>query len=639
MVLSMTLKKLSNKPLFSIVKTTKIVAFIGCLYFHFIGNSYAAITAWQEDINKASLVRLVGSFYQDDSKVGQKKLIIGLQFKLGNGWKIYGQSQDGGEMSPTFDLRASKNYLSHNIVWPQPIIEQEKIGDEIIKYATYHNEIILPIEVETAYQKGLTEMNVKVEYGICNNVCIPANHEFTLNLDEVPSLDELKLIQKFYPKRILPSDQLDVISNEVFSNKSGQLQETSLTLILALLFAFIGGAILNIMPCVLPVLSIKLMMIINKSNAKIKRIRLSFIYTVFGIIFCFMLLAALACIIKITSDISGWGLQFQNPYFLIFLIVVLTLFIANVLGRFEINFSYVLANILNQKVSLEGQRKRNIFFPNFLSGVLAVMLSTPCSAPFLGSAISFALTGSVTIIILIFFFIALGFALPYLLLIMSPQLVYLLPKPGNWMLLIKKIMAVFLTLTVIWLIYILSHHIGDSLTYLVLAAALLILAAFYTQNKLLKVSLITFVIIALFFIPTLAKVTYTPSSNLKTHNQLWQKFDEAQLENLVNSGKTIIVDVTADWCLTCKLNKAQVLNNKEVLNKIMAEDIILMRADITKPDARVMKYLSKKGRFAIPFNAVYGPYAKNGLVTNELLTKKELLELITKASHGRTLDE
>jgi suppressor for copper-sensitivity B len=237
--------------------------------------------------------------------------------------------------------------------------------------------------------------------------------------------------------------------------------------------------------CVLPVLSIKLISVIKHSDAPIARIRFAFLATICGILSCFFAFALLAAIIKFTGNSLGWGLQFQNPYFLISLIVILVLFLGNLLGFFEINFNQFLSTILNKKIT-EGEDKKNIFIPNFLSGVLAVMLATPCSAPFLGSAISFALTQNFAVIFLIFLFIGFGFSLPYIILIASPKLFYLLPKPGNWMVQIKQVLAGLFAATVIWLVYVLSHIIGSFPAFLAGALAITLLAAIKIRSEFLK---------------------------------------------------------------------------------------------------------------------------------------------------------
>ena len=258
-----------------------------------------------------------------------------------------------------------------------------------------------------------------------------------------------------------------------------------MTLIYAVMLAIFGGAILNIMPCVLPILSIKLISIIKHSGNEIKKIKLSFLFTTIGILSCFIVLASLASFIKFSGNSLGWGLQFQNPYFLIFLIVILMLMIANLLGLFEVYFSQILATILNKKITQE-EAKRSVFLANFLSGVLAVLLATPCSAPFLGAAISFALTQNYLIIFIIFLSIGIGFALPYIILFFAPQLVSFLPKPGEWIGKIKQLMAGLLAATAMWLIYVLAHNIGTFPAFLAGALGATILSCFKIKRSFLK---------------------------------------------------------------------------------------------------------------------------------------------------------
>jgi suppressor for copper-sensitivity B len=392
--------------------------------------------------------------------------------------------------------------------------------------------------------------------------------------------------------------------------------------------AIFGGAILNIMPCVLPVLSIKLISVIRHSESEISHIRFSFLSTIIGILSCFVVFALCASIIKLTGNSLGWGLQFQNPYFLIFLIVILIIFVGNLLGVFEINFDRFLATTLNKKISNE-EEKKNIFLPNFLSGILAVLLATPCSAPFLGAAISFALVQSFFVIFLIFFFIGIGFSLPYFILIFAPKLVYILPRPGNWMIQIKQLMAGLLAATVIWLIYVLSHNIGALPAFLAGIIAVAILACFKIKMEFLKFLAIATLVISSFLLPM--KLQKQQKISKDSYESFWIEFDEAKLHQLIIEGKTVVVDITADWCLSCKFNKIRVLQNKEVIAKLNGGDIIAMRGDITKPNEEIINFLHKNNRFAIPFNAVYGPKAPDGLLASELLTKKELFELIEKA--------
>ncbi len=546
---------------FSTNKIMKLKKVFTLLYLAFFCTSHFASAAdgkWIKAPENAAQVRLIASFYKDSN--GEKKLVAGLHFKLNDGWKIYGQGADNFGLPPSLDFKGSDNYDNHNIVWPKPELAKETFGEDSFEYSFYKHEIILPIDINlTNYKAG--ELKLKVDYGLCSDVCIPASQEFLLEISNKEDGDVLEEIQKFYPAKITEVKSTPPMKGLIYMT----------------LLALLGGAILNIMPCVLPVLSIKLISVINHLDAKISNIRFAFLSTILGILSCFIALALIASTLKLGGNSFGWGFQFQNSYFLIFLIIILAIFTANLLGFFEINFDRFFTNFLNKKIS-KNEQEKNIFIPNFLSGILAVLLATPCSAPFLGSAISFGLTQKFSTIFIIFLAIGLGFCLPYLILLINPQMVYLLPKPGNWMVKIKKLMAALLAITILWLVFTL-----------------------FDNSK----------------------------ANI---NQGWQEFNEEEIFHLVSEGKVVVVDITADWCITCKFNKIRVLQDPEVVDRFKSDNIVKMRGDITKPNEKIMSFLHKNDRFAIPFNAVYGPNAKNGLLTSELLNKKELLELINQAS-------
>ncbi len=599
----------------------KIFALFFVAFFLHINSANAAISNWEENESKSAQTRLLASFYKNQN--GDKKLIAAVHFKLEQGWKIYGQSSDGIGMPPSFDFNGSQNYLKHEVIWPQANAEEEKIGNDVLKYSAYRDEVILPINIDFKEGDKPADLTVKVTYGICKDICIPANATIILKVPAEPDQEALSLIQKFYPEKISADN-----ANNAELASGEKNQNRYIALISALILAILGGAILNIMPCVLPILSIKLLSVIDHADAKISRIRFSFFSTICGIILCFLIFAFFAGVIKLLGNSFGWGLQFQNPYFLIFLIVILALFIGNLLGVFEVTSDQFLATILNKKITASEERK-NIFIPNFLSGILAVLLATPCSAPLLGSAITFALTQKISIIFLTFFGIGAGFASPYIALLIFPKLVYLLPKPGQWMLKVKKTMAVLLAITVVWLVYILSHNIGMMPAFTIVILAMLLLLCFEIRFKFLKLLAFVTLLAAIFSLPTHLEKQPRPQEDA---GNIWINFDEMRLHQLVTEGKTVVIDVTADWCITCKVNKLTVLSSEELVAKLGSQNIVAMRADITKPDAEVMNFLRKHGRFAIPFNAVYGPHAKSGLLTSELLTKKELLELIDKAS-------
>ena len=566
---------------------------------------------------------LISSYYQIN---GSKKLIAGVEFKLPQGWKIYGQDDSGMGMPPQFDFKSSPNYLSHQVIFPEAKIGSEQIGSETINYKYYSDYVIFPVFLETNNNQT-NHINLKLDFAICKEVCVPVSSELNLDVSDIIDNQILNKIQKFSPQIIVDNTLKNSDDfNQIDMTLDVKRQNSGLLKIIAL--AIFGGLILNIMPCVLPVLSIKLIGIIKHSGAPISRIRFSFLATIIGILSCFVALSLMTYTLQTTGNSLGWGFQFQNPVFLIFLIIILTLFIAELLGIFEITFNQFIANLLNKKISDKAHDK-NIFMPNFLSGILAVLLATPCSAPFLGTAISFAVTQDFLMIFTIFIFIGLGFAAPYFVLIISPNLISFLPKPGKWMVKIKHLMAGFLFATAVWLTFVLSKNIGILPSLLVGLFAALIFLTLKIKTKITKIIVITILCILAFTLPF---DFYDRQVKLKNEqNSYWLNFDENILRSLVAQNKVILVDVTADWCLTCKFNKILVLNHPEIINLLKNGEVIGLRADITKPDSEVMKFLAKHNRYAIPFNAVYGPNAKDGLLTSEFLNRKHLLDLIASA--------
>lgn len=554
----------------------------------------------------------------------QSKIVLGLDFNIPSGWKIYSQNASDIGVPPQLNFTGSDNYQNHQIIWPKAHQGQENFGSEIIKYDYYNNHIIIPVIVDVSKLLDANKIKLSLQYSICNNVCIFVQQNFELSVNKEPQVDILQQIQQFSTIELLPSSSknpLDLID----LNKPVK-KNLSLAIIIG---AIIGGFILNIMPCVLPVLSIKLMSVLKHSGAHINKIRFSFFATILGIIFCFSVLAIITFTIKSFTASLGWGFQFQNPYFLIFMIAILVLFTAQLCGFFEIEVNSVLASLLNKKISKQ-EVKKHIFLPNFLSGILAVLLATPCSAPFLGTAISFAFTQDFSIIFFIFICIGFGFSLPYVLLIITPQFIKLLPKPGAWMQKTKQIMAGMLGATVIWLISILADNIGFVASLIVFFANLLI---FYCLKSKATHKVKTILLLILFAVSVVVpmKFHYHKKAQEDAYNSLWFTFDESILNNLVKEQKTVLIDITAKWCITCHANKILVLKSPEILELLKSGQVVGLKADITSPDQDIINFMKKHNRVAIPFNAVYGPNAQKGLLTSELLNKQELLSLIKQA--------
>lgn len=402
--------------------------------------------------------------------------------------------------------------------------------------------------------------------------------------------------------------------------------ERSLWIVLAI--ALLGGLILNVMPCVLPVLSLKLMNVVTHAGAGQGQVRRGFLATAAGILASFMVLAAASWGVKSAGIAVGWGVQFQQPVFLAAMILLLVVFAANLWGAFEITLP---GGLTTRMAAADGRFSGHT--GDFLIGAFATLLATPCSAPFLGTAIGFALAGGAGDIFAVFAALALGFAAPYLLIAAFPGLARVLPRPGRWMVHVKNVMGLALAATAVWLLTVLAVQSGTTGTIVVGLLALLLLAAIWLRKRLPE-AVAGAVMGVLAFGAVAAPALLPQVEKTAAVRANWVAFDLAQIDTLVAEGKVVFVDVTADWCLTCKANKALVLDRAEVAARLNSKGVVAMVADWTRPDDGISAYLASFGRYGIPFNAVYGPAAPDGIALPELLTREAVLQALDKAAGG-----
>ena len=401
----------------------------------------------------------------------------------------------------------------------------------------------------------------------------------------------------------------------------------SLSFGLALMLALLGGFILNLMPCVLPVLSLKIFSAIGHGGGETALVRRSFLVTAAGILFSFFLLAGMTIGLKALGLSFGWGVQFQQPVFLTGLIVVLVLFAASLWDLLTITLPGWLSDRLGNAAwhpKLAG---------DFATGAFATLLATPCTAPFLGTAIGFALASGPRDIVIIFAGLGLGMTIPYLLVAAFPRLATALPKPGPWMTYLRRALGVALLLTALWLVGILAAQITARLALLValcMAGILLLLALRHAQvsRRLVLAG------IALFLAMALGETLIGSAlpKDMADVERRWLPFSEHALAANIQEGKTVFVDVTADWCLTCKANQKFVLSRPEIEERLFHGRVIAMQANWTNPNPVIAAFLQKYGRFGIPFNAVFGPGAPDGIVLPELLSRDSILDAIDKAA-------
>jgi suppressor for copper-sensitivity B len=405
--------------------------------------------------------------------------------------------------------------------------------------------------------------------------------------------------------------------------------------------ALLGGFILNFMPCVLPVLSIKLLGVIRQGGQGRSRVRASFLATAAGVVFSFLALAASLALLKSAGAAIGWGIQFQQPLFLTALALVLVLFAGNLFGFFEVPLPGWAGGLAGRTGA--GAEGHGLLGP-FAAGAFATLLATPCSAPFLGTAVGFALARGGAEIFAIFLALGLGLAAPYLLVAAAPGLVRWLPRPGRWMRHLRTGLGIALLVTAAWLVSILTRQASPTAAALaatLLAAVLALLAVRPRLPDRLRLAVPPAVAVAALLVLVLpGRVADAPAAPAPSAMPgaaaagLWRSFDEAEIPALVAAGKTVLVDVTADWCLTCQVNKKLVLDASAVRAVLDRPETVALRADWTRPDDRIARYLASFGRYGIPFNAVYGPGAPRGILLPEVLTESRVLEALARARGG-----
>ncbi|WP_315784202.1 MULTISPECIES: protein-disulfide reductase DsbD family protein [unclassified Bradyrhizobium] len=390
--------------------------------------------------------------------------------------------------------------------------------------------------------------------------------------------------------------------------------------------ALLGGFILNFMPCVFPVLSLKLVSLVDHDPAHAPSPRPAFLATAAGIVASFVSLAAVLSGLKAAGAQVGWGLQFQQPAFLVAMIVVLAAFGANLLGLFEINLPWWIAGRLGNASG------RNTMAGHALNGFVMTLLATPCSAPFVGTAVAFALSQAAPQILLVFAALGLGMAAPYLGLAAAPRLAALFPRPGRWMLKLRALAALAMAATALWLLIVLADISGPT-PAMIVAAALLVPALVMTARRArLRQTLAGAGLAVSIGLALIAATRVTqPDAAGQPARIAWQPLVPADVATRVQAGHTVFVDIGASWCLTCKVNEKLVLDSAAVRTRL-ASGVIALRADWTSPSDTIASYLRSFGRYGLPFNVVFGPGAPGGILLPELLTPQIVLDAIDTAS-------
>lgn len=392
---------------------------------------------------------------------------------------------------------------------------------------------------------------------------------------------------------------------------------SSVSLPLALLLALLGGALLNLMPCVFPVLSIKALGLVSLSGAERGHARAHGLAYSLGILISFWALAGLLIALRYTGQKLGWGFHLQSPQFLFALSALLFLLGLNLLGVFELGLGLTqLGQVTAEQHGYSGA---------FATGVLATVVATPCTAPFMGTAVGFALSQPALPALLIFSALGLGLALPYLLLLFIPGALRILPRPGAWMETFKQAMGFLLFATVIWLAWVLGMQGGAPAVVMLLGGLLVVGVAGWVLHRWgegrtaqLTAALLILVAVAvpIWTLPTRSAFANQSASSTQgsvpgsapdsTDDLAWEPFSPTQLATYRSKGQPVFLDFTAAWCVSCKVNELLIIRSPEVRARLRELNVVPMKADWTNQDPIITQALAEFGRSGVPFYALYG---------------------------------
>ena len=518
-------------------------------------------------------------------------------------------------------------------VWPKPIKEyNEALELEIL---TFRETFSVELPVKSAsgnYDSSGT--TVTFHYQACDNSICLAPASKTISLSEIAAGTKSSHVNSGAKKN---DSENEVAAASAANDASAS---ASAGIIALLFFAFLGGIILNLMPCVLPVLSLKLFSLIKQAGESRGRLLALGGATTAGILCSFWALAAVVAAVKAGGGSAGWGMQFQSAGFIAFMVVILTAFAMSFFGVFEVWLPWGATTKMDEAGHKAG------FAGAFFTGALLVLLSTPCSAPFLGTAMGFAFAQTTPVLFLFFTAAGLGLALPYMLVSAFPKILKVFPKPGAWMVKLQKVMGVLLLATVAWLLWLVNEQAGMAgvgMFAVVVAASIggsIIVGKFAPPGAAFKRELITLggsiVVIAAVWFAVIAPqydAAATEHFNTRMQEQMtadgWYRYSPALIEEFAKAKRTVFIDATADWCLTCKTNEAAVLNRDEFRRAMDSLNVALVKADWTRETPEVNALLRSMGKSGVPAYAIYpAGDASKQIVLPELLTTAAIVEKI-----------
>ena len=641
-----------NKTIFSIL-----------LLFSFFGSAEIVDTGHA----RISLIKDHSDFVPGTS------INIGLKVSMDKGWHTYWRNPGDSGGPIELDWNLPKGFSISDIKWPLP----EKIEYPPLMTYGYEDFVIYPmvLSIPADYSDDYFEMNADIL--ICADVCIPESGKISSNfldiesdsliyewLESVPSkslpittsLNDNNLEIKFtFEKEIkeiyfFPDENNSIdysskqnfykkdddyflsikLFNDEFQNVSGVLDidgtgynvsngkfedfnEEGLSLITALIFALIGGLILNLMPCVFPVISLKVLSFVSMGGSSPRKIRNHALVFTVGVIASFMMIALIIVLLKQAGNFVGWGFQLQSPL-IVGLLSLVMVFISLVLIT-DNSFGESLTKLGNIGGSENG------YYSSFLTGVLAVVVASPCTAPFMGAALGYALIQPSGETVPIFLSLSLGFSLPYLLLAANPKLIDFLPKPGDWMVTLKEFFAFPMLATALWLLWVFSLQVNQILVIFLLIGWLLLALNFWifqkdykTINKVIFLGISIFSMI--YFLPETEDIETEQNLIIGSATEWYEGIED----DLRNKNQPYFINFTAAWCITCQSNEITAFSKDGFKSLLEEKNIEYIKADWTNRNDAITRSLKKYGRSGVPFYVYWEPGFENPKILPAILT-------------------
>lgn len=561
----------------------------------------AAAPGWLPHAADAHAQVTVRSDAPSDGKV---RLL--LDVTLDKGWKTYWRTPGDGGFRPTIAWADNAATTWH---WPRPT-RFDAAGFTSVGYT---DRVTFPLVATTSATDRLqgtltlSEPRLNVE-----------GNQLTARLSAADAHGEPVRAAGLPPLSLVA---FDGVNSQQLSVAIGSPRAFWQTVAIAL----VGGLILNLMPCVLPVMGMKLASLMTLAGSSRRQTRLRFLATAAGMLFSFMVLAGVMSGLRLSGAWIGWGIQFQHPWFLAGMAIVTWLFCFSLAGMLTLR----LPSGLTTRLATAGGAGMG---GSFLEGAFATLLATPCTAPFLGTAVAVALAAPLPELWAIFIALGMGMSLPWLLVSMFPGVARVMPKPGPWMGRLRAGLVALMLGSSIWLMSLLVPDWGARPVLIVGGA----MVAFFLYRCAARLPRHRENLRNLAFAVVFGAGLYAflaPAPVGRTSGPLaWQPLSQSALDDALKANKRVLVDVTADWCLNCRVNELLVLHRPEVVDALTQPDIVLLQGNWSRPSVEIERFLSRYGASGIPFNAVFGPASSTPAVMSPLLNKDHLLTALERAA-------